>query len=91
MDPDIIRTDKNPVSQLKASFIYYLRGQIAQCNDILNELFPSMFVFSVDSILDTSVIEISKQILNDTPAGDPRWGSESFTPGMGSSMAMQVL
>lgn len=47
-------------------------------------------IFGVDAPLDKVVIEICRELLDDIPAGDPRWSHETQV-GVGSSYSMQVL
>jgi hypothetical protein len=30
-------------------------------------------IIDVDAVLDTAVVKVSKDLVNDIPAGDPRW------------------
>ncbi|XP_018569025.1 nuclear pore complex protein Nup133 [Anoplophora glabripennis] len=93
MDPEEILTAyKDTVGQLKAAFIFHIRNQQAAYQDILTELFPTegSTVPGIDSILDKVVVIMCKDLLDDIPAGDPRWNKD-VPAGIGSSYSMQVL
>lgn len=65
----------------------------ASYQDILNELFPddgSTATPGIDSVLDKVVVIMCKDLLDDIPAGDPRWNKDESV-GIGSSYSMQVL
>ncbi|KAF5280860.1 hypothetical protein FQR65_LT03009 [Abscondita terminalis] len=93
MDPEeMYNTYKNTISKIKAAFIYHMKNQKVACQDVVQEVFvpePS-FTYSINSTLDKSIVSICEELLNDTPAGDPRW-SHKTQVGIGSSYAMQVL
>ena len=43
----------------------------------------------VDNLLDNVIVKVSEDLLNDIPAGDPRWSDENQV-GIGSSYSMQI-
>ncbi|KAJ8938499.1 hypothetical protein NQ318_005163 [Aromia moschata] len=93
MDPEeVVSAYKDTVGQLKAAFIFHIRNQQSACQDIINELFPleSSTVPGVDNTLDRVVVRMCRDLLDDVPAGDPRWNKDSPL-GIGSSYSMQVL
>lgn len=93
MDPEeICSSYKDTLSQLKAAFIFHLKNQPANRQEILNEIFPleGANVPSVDGIVDKVVVNTCNDLLDDIPAGDPRWNKDS-PYGIGSSYSMQVL
>ncbi|XP_057660912.1 nuclear pore complex protein Nup133 [Diorhabda carinulata] len=93
IDPQEIHSAyKDTMSQMKAAFIFHIRNQQSAYQEILNELFPvdSYTLPSINSTLDKLVIQMSKDLLDDIPAGDPRWTKDA-PPGIGSSYSMQVL
>ncbi|EFA05993.1 Nuclear pore complex protein Nup133-like Protein [Tribolium castaneum] len=93
MDPEEISIAyKDTVSQLKAAFIYRIQNQEQACKEIIDELFPpdASKLPGIDSLLDKVVIMMGKDLIDDTPAGDPRW-SKDHQVGLGSSHSMQVL
>jgi hypothetical protein len=49
----------------------------------VNDIFPSEeeSVIDIDAVLDTVVLKVSQDLINDIPAGDPRW-MEMRVPGM---------
>ncbi|CAH1116722.1 unnamed protein product [Phaedon cochleariae] len=93
LDPEeIYNAYKDTVGQLKAAFIFHIRNQQSAYQDILNELFPHENApsTSINSALDKCVVLLCKDLLDDIPAGDPRWNKVA-SAGIGSSYAMQVL
>ncbi|XP_015587429.1 nuclear pore complex protein Nup133 isoform X2 [Cephus cinctus] len=62
-------------AQLRAAFLYSLRRNKAQSEEILNELFPLQEepVMDIDAVLDTLVLKVAKDLIDDYPANDPRW------------------
>jgi hypothetical protein len=40
-------------------------------------------IIDIDAALDTTVVKVSQDLVNDIPAGDPRW-IEMRVPGMSS-------
>ncbi|KAJ8925587.1 hypothetical protein NQ315_009427 [Exocentrus adspersus] len=93
MDPEeVLSAYKDTVGQLKAAFIFHIQNQQSAYQDIINELFPidAATEPSVDGILDKVVVTMCKDLLDDIPAGDPRWNKNSPV-GIGSSYSMQVL
>jgi len=41
----------------------------------VNDVFPpeEESVIDIDAVLDTVVLKVSQDLINDIPAGDPRW------------------
>ncbi|XP_076262413.1 nuclear pore complex protein Nup133 isoform X2 [Rhynchophorus ferrugineus] len=95
MDPyEIYTAHRDTASQLKAAFIFHVKNQLTECYDMINTLFPSdvPLVPGFDGPLDVAIAKIAKDILDDIPAGDPRWTQgDHGTQGLGSSHSMLVL
>ncbi|XP_025830293.1 nuclear pore complex protein Nup133 [Agrilus planipennis] len=92
-DPEeMYNSYKDIVCQLKAAFIFHVKNQHMACQDILQKLFFSegTSIPGVDSTLDNCVITVCEDLLDDIPAGDPRWSGENQA-GLGSSYSMQIL
>lgn len=68
-------SSSDAVRQLRAAFLLSLRKNKAQCNGILSELFPLQEdpVMDIDATLDTLVLKVAKDLIDDYPANDPRW------------------
>lgn len=47
-------------------------------------------VLGIDNVLDKVVVIMCKDLLDDIPAGDPRWNKDASV-GIGSSYSMQIL
>ncbi|CAG9859414.1 unnamed protein product [Phyllotreta striolata] len=93
MEPEeIYNAYKDTFSQLKAAFIFHVKNERAASQEILNELFPSDSYASpsINSVLDKEALKMCKTLIDDIPAGDPRWVKGSM-PGIGSSSSMQVI
>ncbi|XP_050314136.1 nuclear pore complex protein Nup133 [Anthonomus grandis grandis] len=95
MNPEEIYRAHNDIKgQLMAAFIFHVKNQLTECYDLVNKLFPSDVptMPSFDSPLDTTVLQIGKELLDDIPAGDPRWThGRRINSGIGSSHSMLVL
>jgi len=81
--------------QLKAAFLQFCKRSNAQAEAIIEELFPvEDLVEPIDSTLDRLVVGLSKDLIDDFPASDPRWVEslpQSGTVGVASSMSLLVL
>ncbi|CAK9828636.1 Nuclear pore complex protein Nup133 [Anthophora retusa] len=64
-------------TQLRAAFLFSLRQNKAQCEEILSQLFPLQEepVMDIDASLDTLVLKVAKDLIDDYPANDPRWSN----------------
>ncbi|KAH1023482.1 hypothetical protein HUJ04_012680 [Dendroctonus ponderosae] len=95
LDPhEIYTAHQQTDGQLKAAFIFHVKNQLTECYDMVNKLFPTdaPIIPGFDGPLDTVVIKIAKDILDDIPAGDHRWNIEGHsTQGLGSSNSMLVF
>ncbi|KAL7299771.1 hypothetical protein TKK_0007518 [Trichogramma kaykai] len=79
--------------QLQAAFLLSVRNNKEQCDDILSELFPMQEepVMDIDAPLDTLVLKVAKNLIDDYPANDPRWENHrdlNFT--LNAVLAMQI-
>ncbi|CAL7941714.1 unnamed protein product [Xylocopa violacea] len=63
--------------QLRAAFLLSLRQNKSQCEEILSQLFPLQEepVMDIDASLDTLILKVAKDLINDYPANDPRWSN----------------
>ena len=64
-------------TQLRAAFLLSLRQNKSQCEDILLQLFPLQEepVMDIDASLDTLIVKVAKDLIDDYPANDPRWSN----------------
>lgn len=48
-----------------------------QCDEILSQLFPLQEdpVMDIDATLDTLILKVAKDLIDDFPANDPRWAN----------------
>ncbi|XP_063220927.1 nuclear pore complex protein Nup133 isoform X2 [Bacillus rossius redtenbacheri] len=88
--------NKDSCAQLKAAFIYYIknRGNMGKSSEILDSVFPLEVepVIDIDARLDTVVVSVSRELVNDAPSGDPRWAQEdSSVTGIGRVSSLQIL
>jgi len=58
--------------QLKAGFMLYCKRNLTQSTALVEEIFPSDVERSLDSSLDKLVVAMSKDLIDDFPASDPR-------------------
>ena len=75
--------------QLKAAFLLHCKRSNSQAEAIVEELFPVVDSPEVlDSYMDRLVVGLSKDLIDDFPASDPRWVEslpQSGNTGIGSS------
>ena len=65
---------EDELSQFKAAFLNYTSKNLPNAFTLLDELFPSDIRSSSEtSLLDMLTLQLSKDILDDYPAKDPRW------------------
>ncbi|KAG6799905.1 nuclear pore complex protein [Apis mellifera caucasica] len=64
-------------TQLRAAFLLSLRQNRAQCEEILSQLFPLQEepIMDIDANLDTLILKVAKDLIDDYPANDPRWSN----------------
>lgn len=99
LDPDEMQQEgSDVVDQLKAAFIFHLKGQVNSCASILNALFPKDSLQPEnDSTLDLTVYQIALDLAEDIPAADPRWEGDSSAASsrqrhaLGSSTSLQIV
>lgn len=98
LDPDEMQQQGDDAAdQLKAAFIFHLKGQVNSCASILNDLFPKDSLQPEnDSTLDLTVYQIALDLAEDLPAADPRWdqsngGNSSRRNALGSSTSLQIV
>ncbi|XP_069672597.1 nuclear pore complex protein Nup133 isoform X3 [Periplaneta americana] len=67
--------NKDTATQMRVAFIHYIKKNLSQSESIVNEIFPPEEepVIDIDAVLDTVVVKVSQDLINDIPAGDPRW------------------
>lgn len=89
-----LTVSKDHTAQMKASFIYYIKKNLNQSEAIVNQMFPPEEepIIDIDAVLDTTVVKVSQDLVNDIPAGDPRW-IEMRVPGASikSSSSLHIL
>lgn len=93
LGPEEIQSSfNNAKDQLKTAFLFNLRNQNSSCQEILQTFFSSdgNVIPGVDCLLDKTVIQVCEELLDDIPAGDPRW-TDNDSVGIGSSYSMQIL
>ncbi|XP_013421328.1 nuclear pore complex protein Nup133 [Lingula anatina] len=62
-------------TRLKAAFLHLCRGNQAEAQSIVDDLFPPKTTRSLEpgSQLDAMVATLSRDLIDDFPASDPRW------------------
>ncbi|KAK0162590.1 hypothetical protein PV327_006357 [Microctonus hyperodae] len=65
------------IERLKAAFLFSLRQNKSECEQILAELFPMQEepIMDIDASLDTLVLKVGKKLIDDYPPNDPRWAN----------------
>lgn len=83
----------NGVMQLRAAFLFSVKQNVSQAEEILNELFPLQEepVIDIDASLDTLALKVAKDLIDDYPANDPRWNNyRDMSMTISSVTAMQI-
>ncbi|KAG8228598.1 hypothetical protein J437_LFUL009303 [Ladona fulva] len=95
--------NKDSSSKLTAAFLYHIQKDQAQCKAILQDLFPASVMarsanveeskkLEVDGPIDQLVATVSKDVINDIPAVDPRWTDAKQSPAIiKSTSSLQIL
>ncbi|XP_059475123.1 nuclear pore complex protein Nup133 isoform X2 [Neocloeon triangulifer] len=81
------------ISKLKKAFVLYNRRELAACKDILDTIVPNTVAergVEVNAPLDLVIVHVSKDIINDMPASDPRWSETHSSATFGTSSSLQV-
>jgi hypothetical protein len=68
------------VGKLKAAFLFHVRRDVAASRALLRELFPAAREPDVDAPLDVTVLAVATHVLDDVPAGDPRYTLHTTQP-----------
>ncbi|XP_059050828.1 uncharacterized protein LOC131845754 [Achroia grisella] len=114
IDPhEVSMVTTDACGKLKTAFLFYLRRETGAWRALVEELFPAGSAGSagsaggaggaerdVDAQLDRTVVSVAAELLDDMPAGDPRWraGARGAARGgargaprvaLGSSAALQ--
>lgn len=92
LDPEeIVESNKDAVSQLKAAFIYHMKRNSGMCSKLLEQLVKPD-ANQVDSDFDRIVLTIAQDLAEDVPSADPRWESTMANKfPLGSSTSMQII
>ncbi|XP_026315201.1 nuclear pore complex protein Nup133 [Hyposmocoma kahamanoa] len=105
IDPNEVSTVTfDACGKLKTAFLFHLRRDALLCRSLVEELFPPPAPApgsgpapderDVDAALDRTVLRIATDLLDDMPAGDPRWKQRPSGPytniALGSSAALQI-
>nr|XP_033334871.1 nuclear pore complex protein Nup133 [Megalopta genalis]XP_033334872.1 nuclear pore complex protein Nup133 [Megalopta genalis]XP_033334873.1 nuclear pore complex protein Nup133 [Megalopta genalis] len=80
-------------TQLRAAFLLSLRQNKVQCEEILSQLFPLQEeqVMDIDASLDTLVLKVARDLIDDYPANDPRWSNHrDLTMTINAVTSMQI-
>ncbi|XP_023336022.1 nuclear pore complex protein Nup133 [Eurytemora carolleeae] len=91
---ETLTMSESKTDQLKAAFLLFCKRSKGQAEAIIQELFPEEHVEQLDSALDRLVLSLSKDLIDDFPASDPRWMESvpaSQASRTGASMSLLVL
>ncbi|KAG7173289.1 Nuclear pore complex protein Nup133-like, partial [Homarus americanus] len=81
-----ITSSHDYTTRLQAAFLHFNKSNIPQAQALLDELFPG----SDNTNLDGTVIQLSSNLLNDSPATDPRWAESNQAGGTGAPMSLLI-
>ncbi|OWR45653.1 putative Nuclear pore complex protein Nup133 [Danaus plexippus plexippus] len=94
IDPnEVVAISGDAVGKLKSAFLYHVRGQQASAAALLSELAGRLDPSATDRPLDRTVVTVTREMLDDAPAGDPRWKLPSGAAtrvSLGSSCSLQA-
>ncbi|XP_077996932.1 nuclear pore complex protein Nup133-like isoform X2 [Glandiceps talaboti] len=78
--------------RLKAAFLHACRHNLDQAQSIVDEIFPTSAALLEEpaATIDTTVATLSREIIDDYPASDPRW-AESVPHDAASSTSSLIL
>ncbi|RDD40881.1 Nuclear pore complex protein Nup133 [Trichoplax sp. H2] len=71
---------------LRAAFIQYTGDDFDTAEQICNDIFPT----TVGPVLDNSIIEVSRKLIDEPPSADPRW-AHSLTPEGTSTSSVIII
>ncbi|XP_037787648.1 nuclear pore complex protein Nup133-like [Penaeus monodon] len=81
---EAITSSQDHTARLQAAFLHFNKNNIPQAQALLDELFPG----ADNSTLDATVISLSTNLLDDSPATDPRWAESNEAGGTGAPMSL---
>ncbi|CAH1393210.1 unnamed protein product [Nezara viridula] len=76
----VTSTTMNDINFLKIAFVYYVRKNYKQCLNVINEEFLSSKNTHIDSVLSTTLVKVSLDIINDLSPKDNRWENIAKDP-----------
>ncbi|CAH1791718.1 unnamed protein product [Owenia fusiformis] len=89
---DELSQSEDKSARLKAAFLHACRGSLAQAQTIVDELFPvSQGMELPSSPLNTMVAALSRELIDDFPASDPRWAETVPHDSGGSSSGSLII
>lgn len=86
MGLEAITASQDYTTKLQAAFLHFNKNNIPQAQALLDELFPG----SDNTNLDATVIQLSTNLLDDSPATDPRWAESNQAGGAGAPMSLII-
>ena len=60
-------------TRLKAAFALCCKQEAGQAQQLIDQLFPPSLLPGLDSLLDEALSGLSRELIDDYPASDPRW------------------
>ncbi|CAG9565128.1 unnamed protein product [Danaus chrysippus] len=94
IDPnEVVAISGDAVGKLKSAFLYHVRGQQASAAGLVAELAGRLDPAATDRPLDRTVLSVLREMMDDAPAGDPRWKLPSGAAtrvSLGSSFSLQA-
>ncbi|KAH3854403.1 hypothetical protein DPMN_096945 [Dreissena polymorpha] len=83
-----MRDDRS--AKLKAAFLSACSGNLRKAEEMIEELFPDEPVGNQSTEIDRLVAGLSRDLIDDYPASDPRW-AETSRPDTGSSTSSLII
>lgn len=83
---EAITSSHDNTARLQAAFLHFNKNNMPQAQALLDELFPG----SDNTSLDSTVLQLSSNLLDDSPATDPRWAESDQAGSTGAPMSLII-
>ncbi|XP_022664506.1 nuclear pore complex protein Nup133-like isoform X2 [Varroa destructor] len=75
LDPAELNCDPDSAEGLlRRALVHHSRGELTQSQTLLEKVFPTLVEGNAAEGMDEVLFDLSRALLDDPPAGDPRWG-----------------
>uniref|UniRef100_A0A1B6E0K1 Nucleoporin Nup133/Nup155-like N-terminal domain-containing protein n=1 Tax=Clastoptera arizonana TaxID=38151 RepID=A0A1B6E0K1_9HEMI len=89
-----LSSQKDNAGLMRAAFLLYIRKNLVQSRAMISDLCLSDASLSsrVDAVLDSVIVQVSKDLIDDVPGKDPRWADQkTSTISITSSNSLQII